>query len=197
MLDLNSGTPWETVMLTTLSRDRNLFPDLLAEARVLAQAAQVGRTVIYTAWGAEWKPFGRPRMRRMLESVVLDEGVKERIVDDVKGFMKRGRWYFERGERTSALHFDPIIVDALSYCAGIPYRRGYLLHGPPGSGKSSFIQALAGSLEYNICVLNLSERGLTDDKLNHLLANAPERSIVLLEDIDAAFTGRTQSGDPG
>src|ERR1700759_347295 len=90
--------------------------------------------------------------------------------------------------------------NARFYCCrrvGIPYRRGYLLYGPPGSGKTSFIQALAGSLEYNICVLNLSERGLTDDKLNHLLANAPERSIVLLEDIDAAFTGRTQSGDPG
>lgn len=80
---------------------------------------------------------------------------------------------------------------------GIPYRRGYLLHGPPGSGKSSFIQALAGSLEYNICVLNLSERGLTDDKLNHLLANAPERTLILLEDIDAAFSGRSQSGEAG
>lgn len=70
------------------------------------------------------------------------------------------------------------------------------MHGPPGSGKSSFIQALAGELEYNICVLNLSERGLTDDKLNHLLANAPERTLILLEDIDAAFAGRSQSGDP-
>lgn len=46
---------------------------------------------------------------------------------------------------------------------------GYLLFGPPGCGKSSFIMALAGELEYNICVLNLSERGLTDDRLNHLL----------------------------
>jgi chaperone BCS1 len=97
MLDLNSGTPWETVTLTTLSRDRDLFPPLLSEARKLAQAAQVGRTVIYTAWGAEWRPFGRPRMRRMLESVVLDEGVKERIVEDVRSFMKRGQWYSERG----------------------------------------------------------------------------------------------------
>jgi chaperone BCS1 len=99
MLDLNSGTPWETVTLTTLSRDRDLFPGLLGEARVLAQAAQVGRTVIYTAWGAEWRPFGRPRMRRLLDSVVLDQGVKDRVVEDVKAFMRRGPWYFERGEQ--------------------------------------------------------------------------------------------------
>ena len=80
---------------------------------------------------------------------------------------------------------------------GIPYRRGYLLHGPPGSGKSSFIQALAGSLGYDICLLNLSERGLADDKLIHLLSNAPERSIILIEDVDAAFNKRVQTGEDG
>jgi chaperone BCS1 len=82
-------------------------------------------------------------------------------------------------------------------CSGIPYRRGYLLHGPPGSGKSSFIQALAGSLSYDICLLNLSERGLADDKLNHLLSNAPERSFVLIEDVDAAFNKRVQTTEDG
>ncbi len=81
--------------------------------------------------------------------------------------------------------------------SGIPYRRGYLLHGPPGSGKTSFIQALAGALSYNICLLNLSERGLTDDKLNHLLGLAPERSFILLEDIDAAFNKRVQTSEDG
>ena len=50
--------------------------------------------------------------------------------------------------------------------------------------------ALAGELEYSICVLNLSERGLSDDRLNHLLAVAPQQSIILLEDIDAAFVSR-------
>lgn len=80
---------------------------------------------------------------------------------------------------------------------GIPYRRGYMLHGPPGSGKTSFIQALAGELGYNICLLNLAERGLTDDKLNHLLGLVPDRSILLLEDVDSAFNRRVQSSEDG
>lgn len=212
MMDLHSGTPWETVTLTTLSRDRHLFSDLLAEAQALDKASQIGKIVIYTAWGMDWRPFGQPRSKRLLESVVLDRGVKERIVEDVKSFMKRGTWYAERGgsmsqgkhsrgcdlvqallQNTSKL----IVYASPPPASGIPYRRGILLYGPPGSGKSSFIQSLAGSLDFNICVMNLSERGLTDDKLNHLLANAPERSIILLEDVDAAFTGRNQADEHG
>ncbi|BFZ62645.1 Complex III assembly protein translocase and chaperone [Saitoella coloradoensis] len=176
MVDISTGSPWEVVTLTTLSRDRHLFTELLEEAKGLAMKMQEGKTMIYTSWGPEWRPFGQPRRRRLLDSVVLDQGIKEDIVADVKDFLASGKWYYERG---------------------IPYRRGYLLHGPPGSGKTSFIQALAGELEYNIAILNLSERGLTDDKLNHLLSNLPERSIMLLEDIDAAFSGRQQTEESG
>ena len=63
------------------------------------------------------------------------------------------------------------------------------------NGKHCFhgSTALAGELEYSICVLNLSDRGLSDDRLNHLLAVAPQQSIILLEDIDAAFLSREES----
>ena len=48
----------------------------------------------------------------------------------------------------------------------------------------------SGELEYGICVLNLSQVGLSDDRLNHLLSVAPQQTIILLEDVDAAFVSR-------
>lgn len=175
-INLASGAPWETVTLTTLSRDRDLFPGLLSEARDLALREQEGKLIINVPWGTEWRPFGLPRKRRPLKSVVLHPGIAERIEADIKTFLARRQWYVERG---------------------IPYRRGYLLYGPPGSGKTSFIQALAGSLSYDISLLNLSERGLADDKLNHLMSNTPSHSFVLIEDIDAAFNKRVQTSEDG
>ncbi|KAI8587038.1 P-loop containing nucleoside triphosphate hydrolase protein [Geranomyces variabilis] len=176
MIDLKSGTPWETITLTTLSRDRQLFAKMLEAAKGAALAKEEGKTVVYTSYGPEWRPFGNPRKRRPVASVVLSGGIAEDIVADVRAFLTGGKWYHDRG---------------------IPYRRGYLLYGPPGSGKTSFIQALAGELEYNICVMNLSERGMTDDRLSHLLNHAPPRSIILLEDVDAAFINRAQTDKQG
>jgi chaperone BCS1 len=175
--DIQTGKPWETITLTTLYSHRHIFEDLFTEAHDYAAKSHEGKTTIYNSWGTEWRPFGHPRRKRPLESVVLAEGVKERIVDDVQDFIGSASWYHDRG---------------------IPYRRGYLLYGPPGTGKSSFIQALAGELDYDIAILNLSERGLTDDRLNHLLTIVPNRTLVLLEDVDAAFSNRrTQSEADG
>ncbi|KAG9037387.1 hypothetical protein FRB95_005676 [Tulasnella sp. JGI-2019a] len=176
MPGLSDGAPFETLNLTALRRDKPLFPVLLEEARRLYTEAETSGTVIHTAMGTSWERFGPPRRKRDLQSVVLDDGVSERIEADLKAFMGRAKWYAERG---------------------LPYRRGYLLHGPPGSGKSSFIQALAARFNYDLAILNLSQRGMMDDKLDHLLLNAPGRSFVLLEDIDAAFNKRIQSTSDG
>src|SRR5215213_8482174 len=76
---------------------------------------------------------------------------------------------------------------------GVPYRRGYLLHGPPGNGKSSVVKALAGELDMSIYLLMLSDRDMNDNRINDLLAKVPEKSILLLEDIDCAFVRRKRA----
>mmetsp|Transcript_25277 Transcript_25277/g.32886 ORF Transcript_25277/g.32886 Transcript_25277/m.32886 type:complete len:470 (-) Transcript_25277:187-1596(-) len=169
LLDMNTGLPFETVSLTTMGRSRDVFEKLLLDASIEAREREMHHTIIYKSWGSEWHPFGKPRLRRPLSSVILDDGIAESIKDDFLQFKQSRSWYIDRG---------------------IPYRRGYLLHGPPGSGKTSFITALAGELGFDICVLNLGEAGLTDDRLSHALSNMPPRSFALLEDVDAAFTQR-------
>jgi chaperone BCS1 len=173
---MTTGEPHETLTLTTLYAHRNIFEDIFAEVHILAASENEGKTVILGSRGLEWEKIGQPKLKRPLQSVILDKGIKEQIVADVKDFLGRKQWYVDRG---------------------IPYRRGYLLYGPPGSGKSSFIQALAGELDFGLASINLSERGMTDDKLLHLLTKLPSRTLLLLEDADAAFQNRRQLGEDG
>ncbi|KAL5114418.1 Complex III assembly protein translocase and chaperone [Pleosporales sp. CAS-2024a] len=175
-ISVKDGVPFETISLTTLYSHRHVFENMFSEAHKLYQQSQEGKTLIYNSMGTMWHQFGEPRRKRPLDSVVLDKGVKERLVEDMEAFIASRTWYLDRG---------------------IPYRRGYLLHGPPGTGKSSFIQAVAGHLDFNIAMLNVSERGLTDDRLNHLLTKVPRRTLVLLEDVDVAFMNRNEAGPDG
>ena len=157
----------ETLEFTTLGRSQKIMQDIVDEAKKLAVMKDSDRTVIYHNAGPRWVRHAESRARRPLQSVVLDGSMREDLVIDVSRFLGSQEYY------TSL---------------GVPYRRGYLLHGPPGCGKSSLVVAIAGELRLAICVLSLSNRSLDDDSLNSLLNEAPVRSIVLLEDIDRAFT---------
>ncbi|KAH7186110.1 uncharacterized protein B0J16DRAFT_268440, partial [Fusarium flagelliforme] len=66
----------------------------------------------------------------------------------------------------------------------IPYKRGYLLHGPAGTEKSSFSSSIAGESDMDIYVVSIP--GANDQILKGLFAGLADRCVVLLEDIDTA-----------
>lgn len=107
---------------------------------------------------------------RPLSTVVLHPQQKQTFVDDIKEYLhpRTRRWYSDRG---------------------IPYRRGYLLCGPPGT---SLCVAVAGLLRLEIYLLNMSGRNLDEDSLLSLFGDLPRRCIVLLEDVDTAGVTRRQ-----
>src|SRR5262249_40254376 len=124
--------------------------------------------VRYNAWNEQLQRLPRPA-----DSVVLPHGLLEDLIAEARTFLEGRDWYLQRG---------------------IPYRRGYLLHGPPGTGKSSTVVAIASALRMDIAVLTLNSATLDDNELSELLAETPANSLVLVEDIDCAFVAR-QAGD--
>lgn len=73
---------------------------------------------------------------------------------------------------------------------GVPWRRGYLFEGRPGTGKTSFCRALAEELDLPVHIPDLStmDNGELNEAWGKMQASAP--CIILLEDVDAVFHGR-------
>jgi ATPase family associated with various cellular activities (AAA) len=73
---------------------------------------------------------------------------------------------------------------------GLSWKRGWLLFGPPGTGKTALARAFAEDLNMPIYVFNLAEMSNSDlmKAWNELQVNVP--CIALIEDIDNVFHGR-------
>ncbi|KAF9021321.1 P-loop containing nucleoside triphosphate hydrolase protein [Hymenopellis radicata] len=140
---------------------------LARQARKAYIDAQEHSVTVYASDSSNnWRTVSN-RAKRSLDSIILDLGMKELLLEDTQDFLKSKDWYCERG---------------------IPFRRGYLLHGVPGAGKTSIIHSLAGELNLDIYIISLSRAGLDDSSLDELINELLERCIALMEDIDTAFT---------
>lgn len=158
----------ESFLVKVFTRDRSVIQSLLEDARELVHPKGEKRISIMTARYGGWAGTVK-RRPRPIESVILQKGMMEELIADMKLFRSREEWYIERG---------------------IPYRRGYLLSGPPGSGKSSAVVALASHFDMDIAIMNLNSSDRTDDELRDSMADVPTNTLVLIEDIDCVFTER-------
>lgn len=160
----------ELLSISVVARSNNILKQLVLEAKKEYERDAEHRVQIFFADShGSWR-WTDSRQKRPMSSIVLAPGVKEMLLSDTKDFLKSEKWYADRG---------------------IPFRRGYLLHGVPGSGKSSLIHAIAGELALDIYVVSLSSSWINDATLTALMGRVPARCIVLLEDLDAAFTRST------
>lgn len=120
-----------------------------------------------------WTRFSA-RPSRDMSTVIFDKKAKQELLQDINEYLHphTRRWYANHG---------------------IPYRRGYLFSGAPGTGKTSLTSALAGVFGLDIYVLSLLDPNMNESALMRLMSEVPSRCIVLLEDIDAAGLNRPAS----
>ncbi|KAL5976700.1 hypothetical protein ACLOJK_021033 [Asimina triloba] len=111
--------------------------------------------------GATWSHvlFEHPTMFRML---AMDLEKKQEIVHDLIAFSKAEDYYSKIGKA---------------------WKRGYLLYGQSGMGKSTMITTMANLLDYDVYDLELT--AVKDNtELRKLLVETTSKSIVVIEDID-------------
>lgn len=168
-----SQTSEDTLQLDCLGRSPLPIKNLLRDIKASSLARKRNTTTIRhptprerARWGGAWsKTASRPS--RPVSTVILAADQKAAIIADVNEFLhpSSAGWYARRG---------------------IPYRRGYLFHGPPGTGKTSLSFALAGLFGLDVYAVSLQEPALTEGDLMLLFNGLPRRCVVLLEDVDAA-----------
>jgi len=168
-----SGDPhYKTVTMTTWFFKKRLHH--LLESACVAWGEYCDseeKSSIYTSSGNRgWCYVGRVPNRSI--SSVIGPEVND-VATDLREFLDSRNWYEDRG---------------------IPYKRGYLLYGPPGNGKTSLCKALASEMGLDLCILNLAD--LTDDNASEMMANLPDigrqnsPKLLVAEDIDSFVDGR-------
>jgi len=110
------------------------------------------------------------------DDLVLDPAAVSLLRDDFESFFQREEW-FRRHH--------------------LPFRRGYLLRGPPGNGKSTAIRAMVSSRGLHAYSLRLFDPRIDDSDLADLFEQAANNcpALIIFEDLDRAFprTGSSKS----
>ncbi|KAI3705878.1 hypothetical protein L1987_76127 [Smallanthus sonchifolius] len=104
-------------------------------------------------------PFSHPAT---MDTSVLDSDLKNKMKSDLESFLKSEQYYHRLGR---------------------VWKRSYLLYGPSGTGKSSFIAGMSKFLRYDIYDVDLS-KVVNDSDLKLLLLQTTRRSMIVVEDLD-------------
>lgn len=170
----------ENLVISCLGRSPDPIKRMLQTAKHEYYNDHYAKTTVKRPSPLNRRGFGRnawtqvaQRPVRPMKTVVLDAKQKVQVLADINEYLHPAtpRWYANRG---------------------IPLRRGYLFHGPPGTGKTSLSFALAGVFGLDIFVISLLEPSLTEEDLLALFNSLPRRCVVLLEDIDTAGLSRQE-----
>lgn len=158
-----------------LASDRNIMLDIIREAKAAYEEAQpitvqYFRIDHYGDWTEEAIP------PRGLKSVYHPGGLIPDLIGDVQTYLDSKNIYAD---------------------LGIPYRRGYLLAGPPGTGKSTLILALASHFKLPIYAVPLRGIEMSGERLSQLLSNCRKPSLIALEDVDCLKVATSRNSKSG
>lgn len=165
----------------TMLELKKYFDNILSNYKISVQSERLNKRFIYSVDKIYLKDdeceFNRWKedeysSNRTFQNLFFER--KKEILKKIEFFMENKSWYDEKG---------------------IPYNLGIGLHGPPGTGKTSFIKALANKTKRDIVIIPLKQiktlsqlkKIFYEDTFNHsndIGSKSFDKKIIVFEDID-------------
>jgi DNA replication protein DnaC len=125
------------------------------------KASETKDKCVYTHSGENKWIASCPLLNKTFENVFLDQNIRDTLIHDLNTFSSSEEYYKK---------------------IGLPYKRGYLLHGPPGTGKSSTYYAIANHTNRDLYKMSLAS--LSADGFKTLVGGIPPNSVLAIDDVD-------------
>ncbi|XP_002533329.2 AAA-ATPase At2g46620 [Ricinus communis] len=163
--EVNSGATRALVLKIRKSDKRRILRPYLQHIHTVSDELEQKRELkLYMNnhhQNGRWRfvPFTHPST---FETIAMESDLKTKLKSDLESFLKAKQYYHRLGR---------------------VWKRSYLLYGPSGTGKSSFVAAMANFLSYDVYDIDLS-KVLDDSHLKLLLLQTTTKSVILVEDLD-------------
>lgn len=149
----------EAIDIFTLGRNQKRITDLIEDFRYRPTPNELS---VYRLHEKNWHPVVAIK-KRPLHTVIVDAEIKARLLAQLDYFNQNANWYHHRG---------------------MAHKLTYILHGKPGTGKTSLIKALASHYNRNIYQININQ--MSDSSFEAAISTVPAGAFVLLEDFDSS-----------
>lgn len=157
--DSHSDREKEEIIITYLGRSQKYIKELVELLKKESEKTNDPDKIKLYKYGDHWYENGF-EYKRPISSIILDDDIINSITKHIEDFMRNKEAYTKLGK---------------------PYRTCILLHGQPGTGKTSLIKALASKYEKDLCVINPSKAEDLDNCLNEV----PQNAFIVIEDVDS------------
>lgn len=155
-----------SIKITCLGRNKNIFDEFIKE---FSPKEKENTLHLYTFEKQTWEKESTLQ-NRSLESVALDADIKTKLIEKIMHFNTQEDWFIQKG---------------------LAYKLTFLLHGIPGTGKTSIIRALASHFKKNICIIAINS--MSDAMFQSALTKAPSNSIIIIEDFDSVKASKNRT----